>query len=140
MNFQPKHIFFIFSTSFLIYSFGIYIKPLSIKKVSRFNKEQAAEGRLIWQNYNCQSCHQLYSLGGYLGPDLTNIISNPNKGEKIVRVLVKSGTKQMPAFDLTDHEMNLLMEFLKSTDASGKADLRNFSIDNFGMIEKNETK
>lgn len=46
----------------------------------------------------------------------------------------------MPAFNLTEHEMNALIEFLKSTDASGKADLRNFSIDNFGMIEENETK
>ena len=100
----------------------------------------ASEGHLVWQSYNCQTCHQLYNLGGYLGPDLTNIISNPDKGEKTVRALVKSGTKQMPAFNLTEHEMNALIEFLKSTDASGKADLRNFSIDNFGMIRKNETK
>lgn len=140
MKFKAKHVFFILSTSFLIYSFSIYIKPLSIKEDSRFNREYASEGRLVWQSYNCQSCHQLYSLGGYLGPDLTNIISNPDKGEKIVRVLVKSGTKQMPAFNLTEQEMNTLIEFLKSTDASGKADLRNFSIDNFGMIEENETK
>jgi nitric oxide reductase subunit C len=140
MKFKAKHVFFILSTSFLIYSFSIYIKPLSIKEDSRFNREYASEGRLVWQSYNCQSCHQLYSLGGYLGPDLTNIISNPDKGEKIVRVLVKSGTKQMPAFNLTEQEMNTLIEFLKSTDASGNADLRNFSIDNFGMIEENETK
>lgn len=140
MKFKAKHVFFILSTSFLIYSFSIYIKPLSIEEDSRFNREYASEGRLVWQSYNCQSCHQLYSLGGYLGPDLTNIISNPDKGEKIVRVLVKSGTKQMPAFNLTEQEMNTLIEFLKSTDASGKADLRNFSIDNFGMIEENETK
>jgi hypothetical protein len=46
----------------------------------------------------------------------------------------------MPAFSLTDHEMNSLIEFLKSTDASGKSDLRGFSIDKFWMIEKNETK
>jgi len=140
MKFKAKHMFFILSTSFLVYSFSIYIKPLSIKEDSRFNKEHASEGRLVWQFYNCQSCHQLYSLGGYLGPDLTNIISNPSKGEKTVRALVKSGTKQMPAFNLTDHEMNSLIEFLKSTDASGKSDLRSFSIDKFGMIEKNETK
>jgi nitric oxide reductase subunit C len=140
MKFKPRNIFFILSAFFLIYSFSIYIKPLSIKEDSRFNKERASEGRLVWQSYNCQSCHQLYSLGGYLGPDLTNIISNPDKGEKIVRALVKSGTKQMPAFSLTDHEMNSLIEFLKSTDASGKSDLRGFSIDKFWMIEKNETK
>jgi len=140
MKFKPRNIFFILSAFFLIYSFSIYMKPLSIKADSRFDKELASEGRLVWQEYNCQSCHQLYSLGGYLGPDLTNVISNPNKGEKIIRAMVRSGTKQMPAFNLTDNEMNSLIEFLKSTDASGKSDLRGFSIDNFGMIEKNETR
>jgi nitric oxide reductase subunit C len=138
MKFKPAYLFIVLSATFLIYSLSIYIQPLSIKKDTRFNIEKASEGRLVWQCYNCQSCHQLYSLGGYLGPDLTNIMSNPNKGEKIVRAMVKSGTKQMPAFSLSDNEMNMLVEFLKSTDASGKADLRNFSISNFGMIEKNE--
>jgi len=138
MKIKPKHIFFTLSASFLIYSFSIYITPLSIKEDLTFNKKLASEGRLVWQSYNCQSCHQLYSLGGYLGPDLTNIISNPNKGEKIVKAIVKSGTKQMPAFNLSDQEMKSLIEFLKSTDASGKADLRELNINQFGMIEKNE--
>ncbi|MBK6832799.1 MAG: cytochrome c [Bacteroidetes bacterium] len=140
MNFRPKHMFYILCALFLLYSFSIYIKPLSIKEESKFNKEKAADGRLVWQSYNCQSCHQLYSLGGYLGPDLTNIISNPNKGETIVRAMIKSGTKQMPAFSLTDTEMNSLIEFLKSTDASGKADPREFYINKFGMIEENESE
>jgi nitric oxide reductase subunit C len=139
MSFKPKHIFFILSACFLLYSLSIYIKPLTIKNNSKFNKEKASEGRLVWQAYNCQSCHQLYSLGGYLGPDLTNIISHPSKGEKIVRALVKSGTKQMPAFSLSDNEMNSLIEFLKSTDASGKADPREFKSNKFGMIERNES-
>ena len=140
MKFKPRNIFFILCASFLIYSFSIYLKPLSIKNDARFNKEKASIGRLVWQSYNCQSCHQLYSLGGYLGPDLTNIISNPNKGEKIVRAMVKSGTKQMPAFNLSDNEMNSLIEFLKSTDASGNADLRKFTVNKFGLIENNEDK
>lgn len=136
---RPRTIFILLSAIFIGYSFSIYIQPYSAKEDKRFNKKMASEGHLVWQSYNCQTCHQLYSLGGYLGPDLTNIISNPDKGEKTVRALVKSGTKQMPAFNLTDNEMNSLIEFLKSTDASGKSDLRSFSIDKFGMIEKNET-
>lgn len=133
---RPRTIFILLSAIFIAYSFSIYIQPYTAKEDKRFNKKIASEGHLVWQSYNCQTCHQLYSLGGYLGPDLTNIISNPSKGEKTVRALIKSGTKQMPAFNLTDHEMNSLIEFLKSIDASGKADLRNFSIDNFGMIRK----
>jgi len=137
---RPRVIFFTLSTIFIVYSFSIYLKPLSIGEDKRFNEKQAAEGHLVWQSYNCQTCHQLYSLGGYLGPDLTNIISNPQKGEKLVRVMVKSGTKQMPAFSLSDKEMDALIEFLKSTDASGIADPRKFKVNNFGMIEGNENK
>lgn len=54
--------------------------------------------------------------------------------------MVKSGTKQMPAFNLSDKEMDALVEFLKSTDASGIADPRKFKVNNFGMIEGNENK
>jgi len=113
---------------------------MTAKEDIRFNRGKASEGRLVWQSYNCQSCHQLYGLGGYLGPDLTNIISNSNKSRKIIQAIVGSGTKQMPAFNLSDIEMDKLIEFLKSVDASGTADPRNFRHDKFGMIEGNETK
>jgi nitric oxide reductase subunit C len=137
---RPRTIFILLSAIFIAYSFSIYIQPYTAKEDKRFNKKIASEGHLVWQSYNCQTCHQLYSLGGYLGPDLTNIISNPKKGEKIVRAMVKSGTKQMPAFNLSDKEMDALVEFLKSTDASGIADPRKFKVNNFGMIEGNENK
>lgn len=137
---RPKIIFIILSLSFLIYSFSIYIKPISVKEDKRFNKSQAADGRLVWQNYNCQSCHQLYGLGGYLGPDLTNIYSTPKKGEPLIRTLVGSGIKQMPAFDLSDLDMNNLIEFLKSVGVSGKSDPRTFRSTNLGMIEERDEK
>ncbi|MDP2385758.1 MAG: cytochrome c [Bacteroidota bacterium] len=140
MKLKPIYVFLILSASFLWYSFSIYIKPLSTKENTTFNKKMASDGQLVWQYYNCQSCHQLYNLGGYLGPDLTNVISNPDKGEKVIRAMVKSGTKQMPAFTLSDNEMDLLVEYLKSTDASGSADLRKLKINNFGMIEEGERK
>ncbi len=140
MKFKPTYVFLILSISFLGYSFSIYIKPLSIKEDTAFDKSMASTGQLVWQHYNCQSCHQLYNLGGYLGPDLTNVISHPDKGEKIIRAMVKSGTKQMPAFTLSDNEMNSLIEYLKSIDASGSSDLRKLKINNLGMIEEDERK
>lgn len=140
MKFNPALVFVILCISFLIYSFTIYLIPLSIGENSNFKKKKASEGRIVWQDNNCQSCHQLYGLGGYLGPDLTNIISTPKKGEPVIRAMIKSGVKQMPAFDMTDEETNNLIEFLKSVDASGKADPRNFVITNDGMIEQYEKK
>jgi nitric oxide reductase subunit C len=107
-----------------MYSISIYLRPLAIQPSKLYNKKEAADGRLVWQKYNCQSCHQFYGLGGYLGPDLTNIISKEGKGEAVIRALIKSGTKQMPSYSMEEEEIRLLLEFLKSTDASGSAETK----------------
>ncbi len=140
MRIKARHTFFFLSTLFLIYSFTIYITPMVTTDNTHYDQTEAAEGRLVWQEYNCQSCHQFYGLGGYLGPDLTNIMSQPGKGELYLKAMVKSGTKQMPSFTVPDKKMKELIEFLKSVDASGKADPRTFETNKFGMIEGNESK
>lgn len=112
---------------------SIYLGPTYVKDTEA---KSLAEGRLIWQKYNCQSCHQLYGLGGYLGPDLTNVYSAKGKGELFIRAFLRAGTKQMPAFHLSKEEETNLIAFLKSTDASGIADPRNFVITPSGMIEQ----
>jgi len=133
-------VFIMLCISFTGYTFTIYIKPLEIKEEAGFNKEEAIEGRLVWQKYNCQSCHQLYGLGGYLGPDLTNVYSHPLKGESLIRALLKTGIAQMPAFDMSEKEIHDLIEFMKSTDASGIADPRTFKISPDGMIHGKHNK
>ena len=120
----------------MTYSLSIYLVPYRSKKKESFDRSNAAEGRLVWQKYNCQSCHQLYGLGGYLGPDLTNIYSTSGKGEIVIKALIKSGTIQMPSFDLTAKEESYLIQFLKSVDASGFSDPRKFQVTATGMIEK----
>lgn len=135
MKYKPLFTFLGLSLFFLIYSFSIYLTPLINKNKLFNNNNKAIDGHLVWQKYNCQSCHQLYGLGGYLGPDLTNIISTPNKGEKFLRLMIRTGIKQMPSFNLSENEIELLVEFLKSTDASGISDPRHFNINNIGMIE-----
>ena len=116
----------------------IYLNPLFEKKETTFDEILSSEGRLVWQKYNCQSCHQLYGLGGYLGPDLTNVISQPNKGESYVRVMLMAGAKQMPKYNLSDSEVHALLSFLVSVDKSGKSDPRLFTKYKNGMISKNE--
>lgn len=133
MSFKPKHIFFFLCFIFIIYSFSIYLTPRNSKNPEA---ETVAAGRLVWQKYNCQSCHQLYGLGGYLGPDLTNVYSAKGKGELFIKAFLHAGTKQMPSFDLSKEEEKELIAFLKSTDGSGIADPRNFVIISTGMIEK----
>jgi nitric oxide reductase subunit C len=136
MKLKPIHLFLFLCTLFLVYSFSIYFIPLSQNTKTNFDIKTASEGHLVWQKYNCQSCHQLYGLGGYLGPDLTNVYSVKGKGQVWIKALLKSGTTQMPSFNLTLEEENKLIEFLKSTDASGLADPRQFKIKSNGMIER----
>lgn len=139
MKFRAGYIFLILSFAFLAYSLTIYLRPLSLSSKRSISKISAANGRLVWQKYNCQACHQLYGLGGYLGPDLTNILSKKGKGETVLKAMIKSGTKQMPAYTLSELEMTELLEFLRCTDASGIADPRAFNTNAFLMIEQKQT-
>lgn len=138
MRLKYSDIFFILTLCFLAYSFSIYLAPMLDGSENRAPDLKAMEGRLVWQKHNCQSCHQLYGLGGYLGPDLTNIYSAEGKGEVVIKAMVKSGVKQMPAFTMSKLEVEDLLAFLKSVDASGKADPRTFEINKFGMINESE--
>ena len=134
MKIKPIHIFLLLCFSFLVYSFSIYTNKPILKHPQTFNSELAVKGRLVWQKYNCQSCHQLYGLGGYLGPDLTNVYST--KGDKVIIGVINSGNKAMPAFNLSDTEQSELLEFLKQTDQSGTADYRKLKKFKNGMIEQ----
>ena len=100
------------------------------------NSTDFSNSKLVWQKYNCQSCHQLYGLGGYLGPDLTDVYSTPGKGKDYIKAMLSSGIKQMPAFHLSDQEFNQLTAFLKSVDESGNSDPRKFTQLKSGMIEE----
>ena len=68
--------------------------------------EETSNGKMIWQQYNCTACHQVYGLGGYLGPDLTNTFSL--KGPEYIAAFLKSGTVTMPDFHLKENEIDAL--------------------------------
>lgn len=131
---KALYIYIFLCVLFLIYSSSIYMQPLNRKKeFSEYSK--AALGRLVWQKYNCQSCHQIYGLGGYLGPDLTNAMSRKN-ALAVVKGMIENGTKIMPAYQMTDNEFQTLIAFLHSTNASGIADPRIFKIHPTGIIDR----
>ena len=116
---HPKRIFFVLFLCFLVFSIWIYAIPIfSPTKYSKKELQIVGEGRLVWQKYNCHTCHQLYGLGGYLGPDLTNIYSRSSGNEHYIRGIIKVGVKQMPAFKISEDEMKALLQFLKNVDQS----------------------
>lgn len=117
--------------AFLSYSIYLY-SALPVKPQTQ--NQEADSGKLAWQKYNCNACHQLYGLGGYLGPDITNVYSA--KGPVHIQSLLQNGTNVMPDFHLTKKEISDLIAFLEAVDATGKSDPKTFIIHRDGTIEQ----
>lgn len=132
MQLKSLYIFFALVIIFILYSLNIYFQPSTLSNSN--NSTDFSNSKLVWQKYNCQSCHQLYGLGGYLGPDLTNEMSKPN-AEKIVKAMLKNGIGIMPAFNLSVDEEAILISFLQEVNKTGNADPRSFKINKNGTIE-----
>jgi len=118
-------------TGFLCYTFILYS---TLPAENNTPDQEATRGKLVWQQYNCNACHQVYGLGGYLGPDLTNVYSL--KGKEYIKAFLQNGTPIMPDFHLSREEMDALVAYLKNIDASGKADPRTFTTNWDGTIEQ----
>ncbi|MBX2933585.1 MAG: cytochrome c [Ferruginibacter sp.] len=116
---------------FLSYSFFLY---MSLPVKSKPLKKEVDAGKMVWQQYNCNACHQVYGLGGYLGPDLTNVYSK--RGPAYIGSFLKAGVGAMPLFNLTEAETKSLLTYLKDIDASGTSDPKTFTINYDGTIEQ----
>lgn len=102
---------------FAIYNIVVYTQGTSNN--TPIMSEQAIHGEELYQEHNCTACHQFYGLGGYLGPDLTNVISAQYKGPEYVKAFLNSGVKSMPKFNFTEKEKDALAQFLTEVDQTG---------------------
>ena len=116
------------------YSITTYTIATKAQSQSLELSAKAVKGKLLWQKHNCIACHQLFGLGGYLGPDLTNINSEEDKGKLYIKAFVNSGIKQMPRFSLSDSELDEIAEFLKYVDKSGKFPDKDAAMTWYGSI------
>ena len=73
---------------------------------------------MLFQKYNCTACHQLYGLGGYLGPELTTVWSNIYGGEALIKAFLRNGSVRMPNFNLKTEEIEDIISFLKYVDST----------------------
>lgn len=88
---------------------------------TRDNREQltpaVAAGKKIWETRNCIGCHTLLGEGAYYAPELGNVYKR--RGPDFIKAWMKAmptnapGRRQMPQFNLSDQELNNLVEFLK---------------------------
>jgi nitric oxide reductase subunit C len=123
--------FSILLISFLSYSIFLYS---NLPEMNNSASLTARAGKMVWQKYNCNACHQVYGQGGYIGPDLTNSFSN--RGPEFIKTFVKYGTPVMPSFNLSDTETAQLLSYLQHVDSSGSADPRTYKIYLNGIAEQ----
>ena len=107
------------STLFVCFSICIYLFSSGDSSHDRKMNKLAENGKLLWNKNNCTACHQLYGLGGYLGPDLTNFISRPGKGPAYANAILKGGIGIMPAFQMDSTDISALMEYFRYLDSTG---------------------
>lgn len=118
---------------FALYNIVLYKNAAFVKR--RVLSEPALMGQQLWQNSNCTACHQFYGLGGYLGPDLTNVISNPKKGEEYVRNMINAGVRVMPNYHFTDEEIDCFIAYFKAIDKTGYFPNRKVKESSYGWVD-----
>ena len=83
---------------------------------------QVAQGKLVWEKYDCIGCHTLLGEGAYFAPELGNVYKRFGNSKQAIIAFIKSrpvdgipGRRSMPQFNMSDKELNALAEFLKWT-------------------------
>jgi nitric oxide reductase subunit C len=113
---QKIIVFLSLFTLFILFSLLVYTSGTATSTVVM--NQQAINGKMLYQKYNCSACHQIYGLGGYLGPELTTVISLRKHDEGYSRSIMQHGSQRMPNFHLSATEINEMMEFLKYVDTT----------------------
>jgi nitric oxide reductase subunit C len=88
------------------------------EKYSVEEQQQIKRGKELFQKHNCSSCHQLYGLGGYLGPELTTAWSDKHRGKEYMKVLLIAGGPRMPKYNFSEKEINSIIAYLRYVDST----------------------
>ena len=109
-------VFAVLFISYVSYSSWVYTKGTD--RASEMTPNQQL-GKQLYQEYNCQSCHQIFGLGGYLGPELTTVISDKTRGELYAKTILENGGAiRMPNFHFSPDKVSAIMDYLKYVDTN----------------------
>lgn len=110
-------------TVFFILVFVGLILDTERKIPQRSNAQEitpsVVRGKHIWETRNCIGCHTLLGEGAYFAPELGNVYKR--RGPDFIKAWMASqpsgapGRRQMPQFNLSEEQLNDLVEFLKWT-------------------------
>jgi nitric oxide reductase subunit C len=131
---MKKILFVLLFLTFLVYTLFVDTAGTAMDKGAAFNTAESQKGKLLFQKYNCIACHQLYGLGGYMGPDLTNILSDSLTGTNYAYALLSTGSNKMPDFRLSDAEKEQLLAYLHYVDKTGISPAKHFDVSMDGTV------
>lgn len=110
-------------TVFFILVFAGLVFDTERKIPQRSNAQEitpaVVRGKHIWETRNCIGCHTLLGEGAYFAPELGNVYKR--RGPDFIKAWMAAqpsgapGRRQMPQFNLTEEQLNDLVEFLKWT-------------------------
>ncbi len=78
----------------------------------------ARQGQTIFRSHGCQSCHAVFGMGGFLGPDLTNAARRVPPAR--FAELLQFGSGAMPAYHLDQNERDAVSAYLAAIDSTGQ--------------------
>ncbi len=91
--------------------------------------ESVKQGKHVWEKHSCINCHSILGEGAYFAPELGNVWTRYGgrdnadaaraglKGWIRAQPLNVPGRRVMPKFDLSDDELDSLVDFLEWTDS-----------------------
>ena len=106
--------FIVLMSAFSMYSVWVYTSGTSTAPVRM--SEDAIHGQAIFRNHNCNTCHQLFGLGGYLGRELTKIKTVRGRSPEFLKGMLNAGTLQMPKYNFSETECNQLLAYFDYVD------------------------
>ncbi len=92
-------------------------------------KDSVIRGKLVWEENACINCHTILGEGAYYAPELGNVWkrymanndNDPQAAREALKTWIKSmptgveGRRQMPQFNLTEQQLDDLVDFLEWT-------------------------
>ena len=123
--FYGGSLFFLVVFAALVAHSHYHIRTVSTDESKLTSSVEA--GKRIWERHSCINCHTLLGEGAYFAPELGNVWvryggrEDADSAREAFKAWMQAmpsnveGRRQMPQFNLTDQELDELIDFLEWT-------------------------
>ena len=133
---QRRTVYFVLIGLFLLQTGLTYTVSTEAPTPASELNASAQRGEALYRKFNCTACHQFYGLGGYMGPDLTNVTIAEGKGPAFAKGVILHGSARMPALGVSPEQADDLVAFLEAVAATGTYPIRNMDLTAWGTYRE----